>query len=448
MKIELDRSRPIDLQLETICAPAVEEYGNFVQMIENASARIASKTQCKNLRHFLSLVTGVHGMEDMNYGESVFLTDMSDKIPFPKTVYHVTGWRALETLQKGKNLLPSEAHFLNNVETDKGLMLFMVSTFMDQLGIKLGHLEQFLFSGPEIDAEQVLHITKNSGKEVSRRTLDIFLANTDHGIDISPPLKTILRSLEKKQKPIEHVELKKLVDDFVLKMWEIPNIREGWLDQIKNILYGIQPIQIRPEGLVAPMLFRLATDEYMFRRMNSLKSKPCVILEIDTHKLIETTSVDGIFPVLVGSRPIESIFPSIVINPQSIKGVYLHPDDIQNLRSTRFETNTFDDIPIEKWLMGVNWRDAKPEIDNPLCAVRYGIQKQTKWSDIAQAGIIAPAKTIEQNSLGCPPIVLADLFGNDIFKFYKAEMFQKFPKLYEDLISRKHNYILGVYNRF
>lgn len=444
----LDRSRPVGLQLEAMCAPALEEYGVLVQKIENASARIALKTQCKNLRHYLSLVTKTHGMEDMNYGESVFLTDMPDKIPFPKTVYHVTGYRALDTLEKGKNLLPSEAHFLNNVETDKGLMLFMVSTFMDQLGIKLGHLEQFLFSGPEIDAEQVLHITKNSGEEVSRRTLDIFLENTDHGIDISPPLKAILRALEKKQKPVEHDGLKKLVDDFVLKMWEIPNIREGWLDQIKNILYGIQPIQIRPEGLVEPMLFRLATDEYLFRRMNKLKSKPCVILEIDTQKLIETTSVDGIFPVLVGRRPIESIFPSIVINPQSIKRVYLHPDDMQRHKPTAFETNTFDDIPREKWLMGVNWRDVKPEIDRPLCATRYGVQKQTKWSDIAQSGIIAPAKTIEQNSLDCPPLVLADLFGKNTFKFSEAEMFQKFPKLYEDLIARKYNYILGVYNRY
>lgn len=88
--MEFDRHSSIGSQLEAVCAPALQEYGNLVQKIEDTSARMASKTQCKNLDHYLHLLTSADGIEDAYYDHNVFLTDSPEMIPFPATVYHVT----------------------------------------------------------------------------------------------------------------------------------------------------------------------------------------------------------------------------------------------------------------------------------------------------------------------------------------------------------------------
>ncbi len=428
--------------------PAVSEYGRLVSILEAASARMAQRANMPYLDGFLYEMTGTLSL-DIEYENNTFLTDRPEELPFPETVYHVAGGNALEQLQKGKRLIPTETHFLADVATDKGLLVHMVPTFMEVLDIKVNNLRQFLFSAPQIDADQVAHFNKTAGTDVNAKAFDLFLTRDSTGtVVLNQDLKEVLEALDQNKKPFEIDHLRKKVDDFVRRMFDIPNIREGWLNQIRDRLYGIVPIEIgRYETLVDRAEYWLTTSEQMHREHTQIVPAPAVVLEIDTRELITLTAVNGLFPVLLGDRPIESIFPSVTIVPGAVKKAYVDPSVMDAFSTGSIPLASLDTIPEELWLGGVDWRQARSDMNNPLCAIRYTLGKSTTWREIADRGLIAPAKTIVQNDLFTPPMILLHLFGSETFSFTQEKLFQDFPLLYADEIAKQYAFVEGVFNR-
>lgn len=435
-------------RLEALTFDGTQEYGHLVATIEAASERMADKTEHKTLSSFLSSSTGVH-LDDHGYSENVFLTDQAEKLPFPKRVFHVTGGTALNALQNDMKLVPTDAHYLGDVQTDKGILVHIIPAFMETLGVGVGNLQQFLFSGPQVDAEQIAHFNQNAGRNISHEGTSILMQPKDHDYVLSDDLRTILTALDKGIKPIDHEPLRKTVDGFIAKMFEVPNIREGWLDRIRNILYGLEPYhrEGHDTSIAKRVEDRLQTELYMHRKLKNTMANPAVVLEIDTDSLVKQTSSDSLFPVLVGSRPIESIFPSIAITPGSIVNAYAAPEHRHNLSGGRIKVKSLDDLGRDVWLGGVHWRDANPNMEAPLCAIRYTQGKHTTWWDAVQSGMLAPAKTIEQKALFTPPMALTDIFGRGKFRFTGSQNFQKFPRVFEHVIETKFPFINGVFNR-
>jgi len=433
---------------DILTAPAISEYGNLVTILEDSATRMAQKTRRRTFDSLLYKVIGVR-TEDFNYYQNVFVTDHAPELPYPSTIFHVTGGRALERLQNGGKLIPTDEHFLGDVVTDKGILVHIVPAFMETLGVKLSNLQQFLFSGPQIDAEQVAHHNKNVGKEINAIGLEIFLQQRNGDYVLTDELRSILIALDEGIQPIFDEKLKIMVDSFVEKMYSIPNIREGWLNHIRNILYGLEPFY--KEGfnssIVQRVEERLLMVEYMYRKLGKTNIEPAVVLEIDTRKLIDLTTVDGLYTVLIGTRPIESIFPSLVIPPNAVQTAYVAPENLPFMPKGAIPIQSLDDVDESRWLGGVHWRKVNPDMDNPLCAIRYTQGKETTWWDIASSGLIAPAKTIAQIANSTPPMVLTNVFGREHFSFMQSALYKSFPKLFEYAIEEKFGYIDGVFDR-
>lgn len=425
--------------LERKTHSAVTEYCEFATKIETAAMRMRGKTLVPNFGTLINRMMCGYYFADQGYGPNTFITDQADKLPFPKTVYHVSGGSVLDSLSAGKSLLPADAHYLADVKTDKGSMINLIPRFMESLGIQIGNLEQFVFSGPEIDWEQFTHIRKLKGVRISDLGRDMFFEKGNLNV-LNSDLNIVLEALDHNVNVHSVESLKQAADRFIQLMWEIPNIREGWLDQITKVLYG----DIAKKNTKDDIIFLLQTGMDMSRNISDVISKPPVVLEISTDRLIRESSVDGLFPVLVGNRPIESIFASVVITPGSVSGVYAHPDDIDNFHRSSYEVKSINEIPRGKSLGGVWWTDVDPKIDNPLCAVRYS-QKSTTWRSIADSGMIAPAKNINQSALSVRPVALANIFGVDGFNFSTDEFCTAYPEAFAYSVEKNKPHIAGVF---
>lgn len=440
--------RTVGERLEAMTEGGVAEYGKLVTILEDASERMAQMTAHTTFTAFLSSAANLH-LDDHPYGENVFLTDQPHKLPFPKKVFHVTGGRALANLQNGNILAPTEAHYQNDTYTDKGILIHIVPAFMETLGVSTGNLQDFLFSGPQVDAEQVAHFNTKSGRNISNEGASIFVKRQDSDYVLSDDLRTVLTALDKGIKPVDDLILKEIVDQFIVKLFEIPNIREGWLNRIRDILYGTIPYNFEGKvtSLVDRMEFRLQTEMHMHRKLKDVIADPAVVLEIDTESLISDISHDGLFPVLVGGRPIASIFPSVAITPGAIVNAYAAPEFSSRLATGKIKIRSLDDLDDRVWLGGVSWRNANPQLEAPLCAIRYTQGEVSTWWDIAQSGLLAPVKTIEQQALFTPPMALVEVFGKEKFNFTGTESYQKYPHVFENAIETKFPYINGVFNR-
>lgn len=426
---------------------AVAEYNELVEVVETASDRMGKKTQGMRYYTFVHKFTG-----DTAYGSDsrIWVAEVEnlDRIPFPSTVYHVTGGSVLEVFNNGGKLTPEEAHYINRVDTDKGLALHLVPTFMRAIGIDTGCLQEFLFSGPQVDSEQIKHYQEMAGSDLNQKITELFLQKIgEDGYVLSLDLKEILDTLSQKKIPFEDLRLKGLVDKFVADLFNLAHIREGWLEQIKNRLYGLTPINRNyiwqlSEGIEEV----LSTSHFMYKDRSQLTPQLPVVLAINTRKLIEKTAVNGLFPVLIGGRPIETIFASMNIIPEAVEKVYVHPDQ-KVPQGLKILVATLDDLPDETWLGGVKWREAELNMDNPLCAIRYVKGKRTTWFDIAKSGLVAPAILIEQSSITISPACFIDLFGEENFSFTNYPGYKKYPVLYQEELNRAFWTINGVFSR-
>lgn len=437
--MEILNDRSVGHMLESKTKAAVNEYCEFAAIIENAASRMRSGTLLPNFESVVGRIMSGFYCADYGYGPNTFLTDQPHKLPFPKTVYHVTGGHVIDSLSAGKRLLPSNAHLLADVKTDKGSMINLIPRFMKALGISVGNLEQFIFSGPEIDWEQFTHIRRIKGVRISDIARNMFFKDGRLN-ELDTDLDNVLRALDAGIHVGSSEKHRQAADRFIQKIWEISNIREGWLDQIRSILYGDTPKKNSRDDIH----HLLQSGEDVSRNVREVVSKAPVVLEVSTDALIRETTVDGLFPLLVGGRPIESIFASIVITPNSVKNYYAHPDDISNLSVPNIKIKSINQIPKDVSLGGVWWEDVKPKIDSPLCAVRY-THGNTTWRSIAEKGLIAPARDINQTALSVPPMVLTKIFELDGFSFKNEKFYQKYPALYEMFVEKSKPQISGVY---
>lgn len=174
MRTEIHPEANTQNRFEQIASAGIAENGKFVGILENAGERMARKTKYKSFDLFLERVIGIP-IDGYHYDHRVFITDKADKLPFPSTVYHVSGGTALKSLQEGKLIIPSNAHYLGDVITDKGTSLHLVPAFMEALGIPLGNLKEFVFSGSQIDAEQIVEINKRVDPNTDVIKTQIFL---------------------------------------------------------------------------------------------------------------------------------------------------------------------------------------------------------------------------------------------------------------------------------
>lgn len=435
--------------------PALDEYGGVVNVVEQTADRMRRGCELNRDRYFRAC--HINPWHFGHYGCMTWLTDQAAEIPFPPTIYHATGIQAAITIGAGRPLLPLTEHMLG-VPTHKGEALYLCNFFLDVLRINTGQLAEFLFSGPQVDAEQLDHAlnlpypgTKSYDKEV----IGLFLA--DNGSRLNPLLATIIQALQDGLKP-EHIpELKTVVDNYLADLYRFTFIREGWLNTIRDLFYGRQTtvenpfsvaggekINWRDVGEALLIVLSLVPDRKISRGILPGVSLRPAVLEIDTQRLISDLSPGGLFAFLVGDRPIGSIFTSLAITPGSVKTVYVHRDDLGKADNPNYKVNTFDDIPPASWLGGVNWRDVKPDMWNPLCGIRYADVPLT-WLSLVKEGRIAPLMPISEDNIGLSRPVLESLFGSNAFGFTQSELYKSKPTLVKGAISYHFPLIDGVF---
>lgn len=435
----------------------IGEYGQAVDAIEGAAERM--RRGCGLNRNQYFQACHINPYHFGHFGYMTWLTDQAAEIPFPPTVYHVTGIPGAMNINTGQPLLSSTEHRLG-IPTHKGEALYLYPLFLEIFGINTGQLREFLFSGPQVDAEQLDHSLRlpySDTESYSHDVVELFLTEADHSYVLNPRLLAIIQALQNNLKP-EHIpELKKTVDNYLFDLYRLTFIREGWLEDIRDLLYGrkttIQnPCSMIPEQPInwksikeqLLIVLSLMPDRRCHEKLPPVSTKPAV-LEIDTQALIKALSPGGLFAFVVSNRPVQSIITSLAITPDSVKAIYVHEDDLGIAGSLNYKVNTFDDIPPAAWLGRVNWRDVKPDMWNPLCSIRYdGVP--LNWISLAKRGKIAPLEPIFQSYMRTPRAALAHLFGEDAFGFIQNKLWNTQQVLVRETISYNFPTINGVFN--
>ena len=430
---------------------AVEEYGHLTTIVGGAADRLTSKAASDDGQYFQTC--GVNPLHKFNYRHAVWLTDQAENIPFPKTVYHVTGLPAAKAISDGKPLLPTADHSLSQITTHKGIALHLYPMFLQTLEIDTGQLEDFLFSGPQVDAEQLRHdidLPYGNTAEYDKEVVALFLQKSQDGIGyrLSHRLEVAVRALQQGKKPIDDPDLKAQVDSWLVDLYRLTHMREGRLEMVRDSLYGAR--KVNDLQLKDAMVDLLSIAAY---RLNGLQDEPAqtrpAVLEIDTGTLIRDLSPEGLYTVLIGGRPMQTIFPSLTVTPNSVQTIFVHDSNVGDVNNSDIQVKTFDDIPQAAWLGSVDWRNVRPDMWNPLCAIRYDTNSHPPffWIDAARRGMIAPLHSIWQPAMGTPNGVLVSLFGEHRFKFTETDLYKQHPYWFLEAISMDYPFIEGVFNR-
>lgn len=353
----------------------------------------------------------------INWLRRLYFTDKSEDLGFPETVYHVTGASAI-----GNDIYPSEQHSDRRILTDRGPMLHILPRFVDLLGFSLGDVERLCFASPTIDPDQIAIIERISrmGSEYGERSVELFFDREHSGLRLSNLLSSILNILKLDEigRRDNKNELIELVDVFVEKLWLLSGLREGWLKRVEDALLGSISTERADFILNNPAL--LLGDTPFFSDIDSLRYRPFdgivshvpqlpIVLEIDTNRVIEGTSIDGLLPVYInGVRPFGNIFVATRFPWNSVRTMYVHPDmgeEAQvSARDIGVKVADFDEFGHDHMLGGILWGDAPLDRYHPLCATRY--DGSTPISALRD-GLLAPVLTLRNTDL-------LDFFGPEV----------------------------------
>ena len=237
-------------------------------------------------------------------------------------------------------------------------------------------------------------------------------------MDLSPTLKLALQIIEKGGRPGDIPDLKDQIDDFLAKIYMLTGLREGFLDELRLVLYGDQIITAKKnypfENSCEDIRERLKTSYVLYKfyindnSVQPLVPQPAIVLKLNTKKLVEANLLDGLLPLLLSVRPIGSILAIHQIPPDCVERVFTHTRVISRIKGN-FPTGTLDDIPRKDWLGGRTTRGLGLGVDvPPLCSLSY--QGGVSCLDLAKAGKLALLKPF-LFSYDKPPSFLLDVFN-------------------------------------
>lgn len=428
---------------------AIDEYGLVVEAIGGASMRMRSVTGL-NDRQYLNKFRIIPD-NSYEYGYYVWLTDQVNEIPYPETVYHVTGVQAAKSIIEGKPILPSNSHILNEIKTHKSIAIYLCQMFFLTLNIDSVHLKDFVYSGSQVDAGQIrlsLNLADRSIDDYEQELVALFLEKNQNGLGfrLSSRLEATIKSLQAGKKPFEEPELKDQVDSFLVDLYRLTHIREGWLELVRDTLYGVRPIDYF--DLEESMLMMLSLAEYKLKMLGNdpIDMMPAV-LRISTKRLLNDLQSDGLNCILVDPlRQVHSILPTLNITPECVSDIYVPPSYQLDVRNSGIKVQTLDDIPPTDWLGEKDWRNVvNPDMWNPICAIRYKPNSQPfSWIDAARRGLIAPLHSI-YSARSVPMGVLLSVFGASGFEFTKTELYKQHPIWFREALTMQYPHIMGVF---
>ncbi len=392
-----------------------DAYAQTIHTINQAAERMRLG-RFFNWKGFERRLTGYdYGLlTDVNF----FVTDKPECLPIPSPIYHCTGELAAEAIINQEDLLPRNLHS-GYLVTDKGIALHLTVGLFHALGIKTGALADMVFLGRYIDAEQIYlhnHGPVAKGDKYDNLVTDLFFkVQPDGSLTLNDSLDLLLDALEKRQIPDNIPVLKTMADSWIQDFYELTNIREGFLREIRDTLYGRRKI---PDPLLKSQFLSLLTVFYdSYKNIKKQSPKHAVVLEVDAVDLVKKSTVGGLFPVLVGdtkSRSLNSILPVPTLFHESVRTIYASAEFIARHPNSHISLKPFSNIPGNAWLGGITPDQIRAtDMFKPICQMRYS--SDMTWINSAKQGLLVPAFSIHQQSLEFRgTAMLIELFGPQI----------------------------------
>jgi hypothetical protein len=336
-----------------------------------------------------------------------WVTDRPDQIYASTPLYTVTSSLALETpiQQEGVLLWSPIDHAVDGIRTHRGFGLGIFSEFMEQLGIKLGRKDYFLWFGSEIDGEQLKledEIARR-GPETDNEILsiffnmsdvDAFMRSSDGHVHLHPQLAKMAQSISSRKMDTyaQDPESRQYVDRLLEGMRRNMGVRDGWFNALEAILKNEQQSEVSPD---------LNIDKFERELIQAAKNnlpipKPsrAIVLEIDPHKIFEQIPI-YVFPL--SARPPDTIVPVPMLPAEAVTAIYIEsplelPERFQALQKP------LGMLAAQSWLTDATGRyvdltlarSIETDPRTPLCAVRYAHPPVATWANHISLGNIAP----------------------------------------------------------
>ncbi len=332
--------------------------------------------------------------------ETPFLFDNTNlpDLKLPPTLYHVTGCGAITSLMRNESLQPSVEWDVYNLRSDKGIGPLLQHFLLRAMRINVSGLPLFLFSGAKIDAEQVWSFERQAGTCVNRIVAENFFGP-------STLIMRILRS--KKNGDIKSEEYGKLSNDFLEQMYNTFFLREGWLEEVRAWLKSKKQLS----GFFEQAIVNGKIDLEDIAHLHPVEDKPnldfvaapAAILELDPNKLTDACTIGPFIVLPGGQRNIREIFPTPIIPPEAVKRVFVKNPKLYS--SLPFEVCSFSQVPCNKWLGDTPYTNGmSPDMDNPLCALRYEEDDPITIEELLRKRLVAPLRPLDPRDVlrECP----------------------------------------------
>lgn len=318
--------------------------------------------------------------------ETPFLFDNTNlpDLELPPTLYHVTGCGAITSLMRNESLQPSVKWDVYNLRSDKGIGPLLQNYLLRAMRINVSSLPLFLFSGAKIDAEQVWSFERQAGICVNRIVAENFFG----------PSTLIMRILKsKKNGDIKSEEYDKLSNDFLEQMYNTFFLREGWLEGVRAWLKSEEQLSAIFEQIIVNGEIDLKDiailDDAKDKPNLDFVAAPAAILELDPNKLIDACKIGPFIVLPGGQRNIREIFPTPIIPPAAVKRVFVNNPELYS--SLPIEVYSLNEVPRDKWLGDMPYtKSMSPNINNPLCALRYEEHGPKTIEELLRKGLVAP----------------------------------------------------------
>jgi hypothetical protein len=331
----------------------------------------------------------------------ILVTDQPKEVFGEEAVYHITSSLSLKSLQRGKDIVPPLLHSDFKIETHRGMGLELWSRFGNALGLDFAGTFDFVWTGRQVDQEQLLieDMLARKGKNLDEEITELlFNSQWSIGSDpetipiLHPMLKKVFNKLEKGEKPADDPELKAFVEEFCKKAFLLFGVRDGWYTDMKSKLLGEVKIKNMYREFTNVNEFLLDIGRDFIPRHES--PSEAVIIKVDPRRNFNKKSIHA-FPLTY--RHPKLIVPFSRISADEVTDVYVRdPGKFdKSLVPSGANLHSFEEIPENERLGEKYFKDvAYDQIDpnNPLCKMRYSGRAQDIWRKAFFDGKIAFAE--------------------------------------------------------
>ena len=197
---------------------------------------------------------------------------------------------------------------------------------------------------------------------------------------------------------IKSEEYGKLSNDFLEQMYNTFFLREGWLEEVRAWLKSKEELS----NIFQKTIVNGEIDLEDIAHLHPVEDKPnldfvaapAAILELDPNKLTDACTIGPFIVLPGGSRNIREIFSTQKIPKEAVTRVFVK--DPALIKYVPFEVCSFSQVPCNKWLGDTPYTNGmSPDMDNPLCALRYEKHDPITIEELLRKGLVAPLRPLD-----------------------------------------------------